>query len=265
MAIPKVHPSHYQHQHHRRRGFLLSSACLLLLLLLLLSYRYEFGWWQCPDDNTTISKSTSSVYRGHQYWKPGVTQSVRTILETPFARFQVHEIQWNNVIIKDWLWFDEPDNVNVLVQCGPDEFWILEQTKYGIIETTTYAVIGGLMEDMDNGDPLKTAQRELKEELQLQSSQWKKLGHFVAAANRGGGTTHVFWAQGAVPINDDSNKATLLLRDKSSVAEGELERQDIIRLSRSQLLEALLSGKFREMKWTATVALALLQEQQQQQ
>jgi ADP-ribose pyrophosphatase len=226
----------------------------------------------------------TKTFRGSQYWKDGVTQSVQTVWESEFARFQVHSIQLNaangnggNTIIDDWLWYDESDNVNVLVQEQHDgggnggDFIVLEQTKYAI-PGTSLAVMGGLIEQDET--PLQAAERELQEELGMSTSHWKSLGNFVAAANRGGGTTHVFWARnettttsttsstvrGSSPSSKETNK-------KDSVnmiaAKGELERQDVVRLSRSQLVEALLLGKFREIKWTATVALALLQEHEE--
>jgi 8-oxo-dGTP pyrophosphatase MutT (NUDIX family) len=228
-----------------------------------------------PLTTTTTTTSTKS-FRGKQYWKPGVTQAVRTILETPFARFQVHSIQLgddNRKIIDDWLWFDESDHVNVLVQSrGETEdeeegtFIVLEQTKYAI-EGSTYAVVGGMIEmDRDHNDPLAAAQREVLEELNMEATTWKKLGTFVVSANRGGGTTHVFWAQDAQPRRMDNQKPSNIHIQKSGgggggegrIADGELERQSVVRLSRKELLDALLNGKFKEIKWTATVALALL-------
>lgn len=120
--------------------------------------------------------------------------AVRTLWETPFARFQIHSVQLEegHQIIDDWLWFDECDNVNVLVQSGKeeDEFFVLEQTKYAI-DGTTYAVLGGMIEvERDGNDPLTAAKRELREELDMEAGQWTFLGRFVAAANRGGGDTH---------------------------------------------------------------------------
>ena len=198
---------------------------------------------------------------GQQYWKQGVTLSVRTLWETPFARFQIHSVQLDegsggsSRIIDDWLWFDECDNVNILVQsAGKDEFLVLEQTKYAI-EGKTYAVIGGLIEaERDQNDSLTAAKRELMEELHMEAGRWTFLGSFVAAANRGGGKTFVYLAQDATPLTNGRPD------EPEGIAEGELERQNLLRLSRAELLEALLNGKFQEIKWTATVALALLKE-----
>lgn len=207
----------------------------------------------------------ASIFRGKQYWKEGVTQSVQTLYETPFARFQIHQVklQPSGPIIEDWLWFDEADNVNILVQDEAEgKFWIMEQTKYAFGgglgddgDDKTYAVVGGLIEPDESA--LEAAQRELREELRLESSDWVSLGNYVAAANRGGGTTHVFWARKARPLPGSN----LNQRSPDGISEGELERQDRIKLSRQELLQALELGRFREIKWTATVALALLREE----
>lgn len=186
--------------------------------------------------------------------------SVETLYESPFARFQRHEIQLTadtgnkdtpgeKKIIEDWLWFDEPDNVNVLVEDEQGKFLVLEQTKYAIPEPSTYATVGGLIEGSD-ASPLEAAQREVREELHLEAPIWISLGHYVAAANRGGGRTHAFWARQAKPIATASEAAV--------VGAADLEAQHLLKLSKDQLLEALLEGNFREIKWTATVALALL-------
>ncbi len=196
---------------------------------------------------TRHTSKGSNSFQGTQYWKDGVTQTVKTLYETPYARFQLHQVKIGSNVINDWLWYDESENINVLVQ-QQDEFIVMQQTKYAI-QGRTLAVLGGLIELGET--PLQAAQRELREEFGLQSSDWKSLGQFVAAANRGGGTTHVFWAKNAQ-----------LVESRQGIAEGELERQEIVRLSKIELLQALLQGQFREIKWTATVALALLQMDQ---
>lgn len=45
-------------------------------------------------------------------------------------------------------------------------------------------------------------------------------------------------------------------------ATGESEKQKRMELSREELLEGLLAGKFQEVKWTATIAVALLKMQE---
>jgi ADP-ribose pyrophosphatase YjhB (NUDIX family) len=197
-------------------------------------------------------RSSSNKYPGAQYWKKGVTQGYQTIYESAFARFQIHQVllEDGKTVIKDWLWFDECNNINLLVENQDSTFTVLRQTKYAI-EGSTYAIVGGLIEAGEQ--PREAAMRELKEELGMVSDQWVDLGSYRAAANRGGGMTHTFLARQAVKIPRDQRSVK-----EGATVEGELERQDVVLLTRTQLVEALLSGMFKEIKWTATVALALL-------
>ena len=135
--------------------------------------------------------------------------------------------------------------MNVLVRTRRDgQFVVIRQTKYAIPDSTL-APVGGFIEDGET--PLAAAKRELHEELSLRSTQWHALGSYVTSANRGGGRVHCFFADGGMPSTE---RAAADTRDAES--------QNIVRLSRASLLEALSAGRFGEVKWTATVALALL-------
>jgi ADP-ribose pyrophosphatase len=128
---------------------------------------------------------------------------------------------------------------------------VFRQTKYAMVGETL-AIVGGFVDPGE--EPLQSAKRELNEELGMVASSWESLGAFRVAANRGGGYTHTFFARNAKANSE-------IRKDQTGIAQGESERQDIVELSREQLLEALLDGKFEEIKWTATIALALLKTQ----
>ena len=117
------------------------------------------------------------------------------------------------------------------------------------------AILGGLVEPGE--DPQQTAKRELQEELGMESTDWESLGSYRVAVNRGGGTTHAFLARKARMIPSASSS-----KDAGLFATGESEKQEKVILSREALLEALLGGQFQEVKWTATIALAILKTQQ---
>jgi hypothetical protein len=70
-------------------------------------------------------------------------------------------------------------------------------------------------------------------------------GEFRTAANRGGGFCHPFVAKKCKP-------------SPHSAASDDLESQRRVYLSDTELRARLLDGSFQEIKWTATVALALL-------
>jgi ADP-ribose pyrophosphatase len=189
-------------------------------------------------------------YGGAQWHKENQTLRSRTIVETPFARVQLHTVRSEDGrrTFEDWLWVDEPDQVNVLVQRKEDGlFSVFRQSKYGI-HGTSLAVVGGFMNAGESA--LEAAQRELDEELGLRSDRWHKLGSHRVMVNRGGGTLHAFLAVEAEPVD---------IRAVSDDAESQQE----LRLSEQELLDALLAGEFQEVKWTATVAVALLRLRQQ--
>jgi ADP-ribose pyrophosphatase len=204
--------------------------------------------------------TSTGSYMGTQYWNDrGATLEVMDLYETKFARFQVHKVllEGGKTVVDDWMWMDECDNVNVLIQNGKGNYLVFEQRKYGI-KGLTYAVLGGLIDPGE--DPLTAAQRELKEELQMISTEWVSLGAYRAMANRGGGTTHTFLARHTHPI---VTSEPAIMNKKKEFSEGESERQEVLELSKKELIEALLAGKFKEIKWTATAALALLKQEYQ--
>ena len=191
-----------------------------------------------------------------------MTQSVRTLYETAFARFQIHTVllEDGKTIVDDWMFCDEADHINVLVEQGPADgvspptYIVFRQTKYAI-QGESLAILGGLVEPGE--DPQQTAKRELQEELGMESTDWESLGSYRVAVNRGGGTTHAFLARKARMIPSASSS-----KDAGLFATGESEKQEKVILSREALLEALLGGQFQEVKWTATIALAILKTQQ---
>jgi ADP-ribose pyrophosphatase len=194
-------------------------------------------------------------YQGYQYINKNATLGFRTIAETPFARTQIHTVKLENgKIVNDWLWFDEGDAINCLVRIKStlgevERYLVFEQRKYGF-DGLSLAPVGGYIE---NGEtPLEAAKRELLEETGLQSDVWTELGGFRVAANRGAGVIFTFLAVDAEP---------------SSIGHKldgtDLETQRPILLTKNELLEALFSGKFKEVKWAATVALALLSTNRQ--
>ena len=207
------------------------------------------------------SSSNNNKYLGKQYWKDGITLDVKTIYESKFARFQIHKVllEDGKTVVDDWLWYDEQDQINVLVEDINGNYVVFYQSKYGI-ETPTYAIVGGLIEVNEN--PLDAAKRELKEEVNMVSTEWIELGSYRAAANRGGGRTYTYLARHATTIIQKENGNIVESSKRTDSVPvpvvGELERQDIIKLTREELIEYLLDGKFQEIKWTATIALALL-------
>eukprot|EP01050_Picozoa_sp_SAG11_P005893 SAG11_NODE_433_length_9518_cov_11.247054_4_plen_206_part_00 len=142
-------------------------------------------------------ESSDAVYKGHD-WRTSQTKAVKTLAATPFARCEMHTVQFGDDVIDDWLWFDERDQIAVLPMLAhgenePEKFLLLRQEKYAYAGSSL-ATIGGLMEDEET--PLSAAQRELTEETGLVCDNWKDLGTYVVSANRGAGHTNPFLARG---------------------------------------------------------------------
>lgn len=214
---------------------------VLLLVIVLMNY-------QDAIPSSILNTGKKNQYKGVDFWNPGKTLAVKTLYETPFARFQIHTVQAGKNIIKDWLWCDEMDHINVVVQeQKTGKFVIFRQTKYAIPGPPTLAVVGGFLEPGETS--LDAARRELKEELQMESEEWVSLGKYRAAVNRGGGYTHAFLAKNAVEITDKSLEVK---------GQADLEQQEVLRCTEEELLQYALDGKFGEVKWAATVALSLL-------
>ncbi len=148
-------------------------------------------------------------------------------------------------VIADWPWVITPDYINVVVITDEAQFLCFRQTKY-VIAGTSLAPVGGYLEPGE--DPLVAAQRELLEETGYAARTWIDLGHYPVEGNRGCGTAHLYLATSAHPITARNAD--------------DLEEQEIVLLSHSEIEHALDAGEFKVLAWAANVALALRRLQQ---
>ena len=144
-------------------------------------------------------------------------------------------------VIDNWPWIITPDYVNVVVETEENKFLCFRQTKYAI-DGTSLAPVGGYMEPGE--DALTTAQREVLEETGYRAREWIPLGSYIVDANRGAAVGHLFLARGAYYAQE---------RDAD-----DLEEQELLLLSRTELKAALEAGDFKVLAWAAVVALSLL-------
>ena len=82
---------------------------------------------------------------------------------------------------------------------------------------------------------------------------WTYLGVYRTAANRGGGFLHSYLLRNAMPIGTGEKGGT-----ESYLGTGDDERQDLVRMTREEISDAVMGGEFKEIKWAATVALAMM-------
>jgi ADP-ribose pyrophosphatase len=172
-------------------------------------------------------------------WK---TISRKTILKhSKFLTVESHAIKLpDGQIIPDWPWLIIPSAAIVLAVTEDKKFLCFRQTKYAV-EGTSLAPVGGMLEP--NEKPLYAAKRELLEEMGYETSNWIDLGSYILDPNRGIATMYLFLAlnakQVAKPNSDD------------------LEDQELLFLSQNEIENALKTGEFKILAWSAVVSMSL--------
>ena len=194
-----------------------------------------------------------------EHWITPQTKGVRTVTSTPFARFEIHQVEvetevhgvMQKTIIPDWLWTDEVDHVNILVHLKEENKYLLyKQMKYGL-RKPSLAVVGGLFaEGETDGEPC--AKRELLEETGLIAEEMKFLGKYRVQVNRGGGHLHVFLAKNCVKA-----PANMLPHD----FENDYEVRNEIKLNREELIVEVKKHEVGEAQWLACILMGLLDDQ----
>jgi DNA gyrase inhibitor GyrI/8-oxo-dGTP pyrophosphatase MutT (NUDIX family) len=158
-----------------------------------------------------------------------------------------HTIQLHDGrVIEDWPYIITPDYINVMVETEEGKFLCFRQTKYAI-EGTSLAPIGGYLEAGE--EPLACAQREVLEETGYQAREWISLGSYIVDPNRGPMVGNLFLARGAYRVQE---------RDAD-----DLEEQELLMLTRTEVELALEHGEFKVLAWQANVALGLMYLQKQ--
>lgn len=174
--------------------------------------------------------------------RPWKTLKKVTILDhNHFLKVENHVVELpDGTIIPDWAWVEIPDAVIILAVTKEQQFVCFRQTRYAV-EGTTLATAGGMIEQDEL--PLDAAKRELLEETGYTSEQWVNLGSYVLDPNRGMATMYLYLALDAVyetePNADD------------------LEDQELLFLSKTEIEEALLSGEFKVLTSAAVASLSL--------
>jgi len=176
-------------------------------------------------------------------WK---TLSRELILDhSQYLRVEDHTVQLpDGRIIHNWPWVITPDYTNTVAVTPDGRYLCFRQPKYSV-EGISLAPVGGYREPDE--DPLLSAQRELLEETGYAAPEWIDLGHYPVEGNRGVGTAHFYLALGAHQVAE---------RDAD-----DLEEQELLLLSRDEMVAALDAGQFKLLPWVAIVTLALRKTQ----
>lgn len=174
--------------------------------------------------------------------RPWKTLSRKTVLNySKYLTVESHTVELpDGRVISDWPWLITPDFVIAVAITQESKFVLFRQTKYAI-EGTSLAPVGGLIELGE--DPLAAAKRELMEETGYEAAEWIDLGHYRVDGNQGAGTAHLFLAKEACRIMQSTSD--------------DLEEQELLLMSRSEVERALLAGEFKVLAWATAVSLAL--------
>lgn len=236
-----------------------------------------------PSYRPPSDSNDAVIYRGKP-WVTPLTASRSVIYQTAFASCEVHDV-WtedHSAIQEDWLWVEEIDHVNVIVVDSEDNFYFFHQKKYGL-ESISFATVGGFIDVVRDETGFEACRRETMEEmgmtspLHLQSltsstpydpasdPSWIPLGRYRTASNRGGGFLTSYLLKDAKHIPDEflSQVGYEGLGTGSGVVDGKEngnadgEKQVVVKMSRAEARKTLLAGGFQEVKWTASLSLAL--------
>lgn len=174
--------------------------------------------------------------------RPWKTLSRRTILvHSKFLTVESHTIQLpDGEVISDWPWIIIPSAVIILAITQDQRFICFRQTKYAV-NGISLAPVGGMIESGEK--PIDAAKRELLEETGYESSEWINLGKYAVDPNRGVAEMHLFLALNAKQVRGPNSD--------------DLEDQELIYLSQTEIETALETGEFKVLAWTTVVSLTL--------
>jgi 8-oxo-dGTP pyrophosphatase MutT (NUDIX family) len=197
------------------------------------------------------------AYRGPEYRTSQTVGAPTCLVESKFLKVQQHAVQFgpDEKVIPDWLWIDYHERINVLVQApdSVDEFLVFAQSKYALEEKTSLAIVGGIIEPTEEAS--QAARREVAEEMKLECDDFHFLGRYRTDVNRGVGWTNSYLA---TRCHHKAAAAHEAQHPADEVGVADTERQDLQHIKLHDLREAVVAGKFMEIQWSATIALALL-------
>mmetsp|Transcript_21762 Transcript_21762/g.61938 ORF Transcript_21762/g.61938 Transcript_21762/m.61938 type:complete len:295 (+) Transcript_21762:147-1031(+) len=246
----------------QRDFFAILSACLTAFILI---FHFAPGNLDYPG----ICAMTYGTFHGDQYFssESGSIGSSKCLIESKWMKVSQHtvKIPGTQEILKDWLWIDYHDRVNILVEEAVDSpgeeerrFLIFRQSKYALEGQLSLAIVGGIIEPGEDAE--SAARREVDEEMGgIVCEKFHFLGRYRTDVNRGMGWLNSFHATGCK--KNPNHVVHQYLPDEVGAADS--EKQEIVSVTLSQLREAVTKSKFMEAQWSATVALSLLREEEE--
>jgi len=150
----------------------------------------------------------------------------------------------DGTLVEDYLQIKMSEHVAVIVRSEEGNYLLQRQYKHGL-RGVSLTFPAGVIESGEQ--PSAAARRELREETGVEARNWRSLGRFVLNGNQGAGAVHLFLA------DYHRTDGTDLVPTDS----GDLEEQELMWLTESQLVEAAKCGQFKIASHALAVAFAL--------
>jgi hypothetical protein len=179
-------------------------------------------------------------------WTTNHTMAAVTLASCKYGQFQSHTVKTESgEIAKDWLWTNDRDQVNILVQIGDgDMFMVSREHRYGL-HAESYSAPNGYVRLGEN--PTTAALRVLRLDYGIIPGDLQTTGSYRIQVNRGGGFLHTFIAR----------NSTAIAVHPDMVAPAAPKKKII--LSKRKIIDMLLSGKLiLEAQWAGALAIGVL-------
>lgn len=173
-------------------------------------------------------------------WK--VLKKRRVFSATPWFSVERQTVELpDGNIVRDYHRIKMPRTAIIMAVTTQKRIIVLESYRHGV-GSVCLTLPGGVLGARET--PLAAAKRELLEETGYVSSDWHNLGSFVLHSNYGCGQDNFFFAGKA--------------RRERSPDAGDLEDSAVLLLSRTEMKDALLKGRFPFPSIVALMGLSMI-------
>lgn len=173
--------------------------------------------------------------------RPWETLKVEEVFSAkPWIRLSVEQVRLpDGRVIDDYYQLRLVDCAIVFAKTKEGKVIMERQYKHGVRKVTLMLPTGGIEE---GEEPLRAAQRELKEETGYVSEDWQSLGCLIHMGNQGGGKINMFRALGAEQVT----------QPKTS----DLEEMEIVLMDEKELIEGIRAGQISVLNTVTAILLA---------
>ena len=192
------------------------------------------------DTMTNSARSSHPEKQGTQLQPWEVLKSQDVFSAPPWVRVCVEEVRLpDGKTVDDYYQIKLTDYAMVFAETTEGRVIVERQYKHGIRKVSLTLPAGNIEKDED---PLGAAKRELFEETGYASDEWQSLGTFVIHGNYRCCLGHLFRVRKAQKVAEPNS--------------GDLEEMEIVFMTPSEIVDALLKGDIASIGAAALVAMA---------